>query len=44
MDHSMDKELAGWLYSKSCGQQPHVQVETSDECRSSGVGIGTSAV
>ncbi|GAB0187217.1 triadin [Grus japonensis] len=29
MDHLVDKELAGWLHSKSCGQQPNVQVETS---------------
>ncbi|GAB0179898.1 triadin [Grus japonensis] len=30
MDHSVDKELAGWLHSKSCGQQLSVQVENSD--------------
>jgi len=31
MDHLMDKELAGWSHSKSCGQQLDVQVGTSDE-------------
>ncbi|GAB0186595.1 mitochondrial enolase superfamily member 1 [Grus japonensis] len=29
MDHLMDKELAGWSHSKTCGQQLNVQVETS---------------
>ncbi|GAB0178071.1 triadin [Grus japonensis] len=28
MDHLVDKELAGWSHSKSCGQQLNVQVET----------------
>ncbi|GAB0199702.1 serine/threonine-protein kinase SIK2 [Grus japonensis] len=37
MDHLVDEELAGWSHSKSCGQQLDVQVETSDEWRSSGV-------
>ena len=37
MDHSVDKELAGQLHSKSCSQQLAVQVETGDEWRSSGV-------
>ena len=44
MDHSVDKELAGWSHSKSCGQWLDIQVETSDEWCSSAVGIGTSAV
>ncbi|GAB0203214.1 hypothetical protein GRJ2_002787000 [Grus japonensis] len=44
MDHSVDKKLAGWSHSKSCGQRLNVQVENSDEWRSSGVGIGTSTV
>ncbi|GAB0205741.1 mitochondrial enolase superfamily member 1 [Grus japonensis] len=44
MDHSVDKELAGWSHSKSCGQRLNVQVETSDEWHSSGVGTGTSTV
>jgi len=41
MDHSVDKEFAGQLHSKSCGQWLDVQVETSDEWCSSGVGTGT---
>ncbi|GAB0176117.1 cAMP-dependent protein kinase inhibitor alpha [Grus japonensis] len=36
MDHAVDKELAGWSHSKSCGQQLDVQVEISDEWLSSG--------
>ncbi|GAB0208016.1 cAMP-dependent protein kinase inhibitor alpha [Grus japonensis] len=44
MDHSVDKELAGWSHSKSCGQRLHVQVENSDEWHSSGVGTGTRAL
>ena len=40
MDHSVNKELAGWLHSKCRGQWLNVQVETSDEWHSSGVGIG----
>ncbi|GAB0186651.1 mitochondrial enolase superfamily member 1 [Grus japonensis] len=40
----VDKELAGWSHSKSCGQQLDVQVENSDEWHSSGVGIGTGTV
>jgi len=31
MDQSVDKELAGWVHSNSCGQWLNVQVETSDE-------------
>ncbi|GAB0178416.1 hypothetical protein GRJ2_000306900 [Grus japonensis] len=31
MDHSVNKELAGWSPSKSCGQQLNVQVENGDE-------------
>jgi len=41
MDHSMDKELAGWSHSKSCSQWLDVQVETSDKWRSSAVGTET---
>jgi len=44
IDHLVDKELAGWSHSRSCGQQLDVQVETSDEWCSSGVGVGTVAV
>ncbi|GAB0209603.1 mitochondrial enolase superfamily member 1 [Grus japonensis] len=44
MDQSVDKELAGWSHSKSCGQRLYVQVETIDEWHSSGVGTGTSTV
>jgi len=44
MDHSVDKVLAGWSHSKSCNQCINVQVETSDERRSSEVSIGTSTV
>ena len=33
----MDKELAGWSPSKSCGQWLDVRVETSDERCPSGV-------
>jgi len=44
MDHLLDKELAGWLHSKSCNQQPDIRVETSDEWRPSGVGTGMGAV
>ncbi|GAB0176696.1 hypothetical protein GRJ2_000134800 [Grus japonensis] len=33
-----------WSHSKSCGQQLNVQVETSDEWCSSGVGTGTGTV
>ena len=31
MDHSLDKELAGWPHSESCSQQLSVQVETCDD-------------
>ncbi|GAB0204060.1 protein Hook 3-like [Grus japonensis] len=44
MDHSVDKELAGWSHSKSCCQRLNVQVENRDEWRSSGVGTGTRAL
>ena len=45
----MAEPVSGWeigwiLHSESCGQQLDVQVETSDEWCSSGVGIVTSAV
>ncbi len=44
MDHSVDKELAEWPHSKSCGQKTDVQLKTGDEWCSSGVSIGTGAV
>jgi len=44
MDHSLDKELAGWSHSKSCSQWLDIQVETSDEWCALGVGTGASAV
>ena len=44
MDHSVDKELPGWLHSKSCSQWLDAPEETSVERCSSGVGTGTSAV
>jgi len=44
MNHSVDKELAGWSHSKSCGQWLDVQVKTSDEWLSSEFGIGTGTV
>ncbi|KAM9587772.1 uncharacterized protein ACIBXB_007066 [Morphnus guianensis] len=37
VDHLVDKELAGWLHSKSCGQRLNVCVETSDKWHASGV-------
>ena len=40
MNHSVDKELAGWSHSKSCGQWLHVQVQSSDEWRPQGSGLG----
>ena len=44
VEHSVEKELAGWSRSKSCGQQLDVQVETSDVWYPSGVQIGTSII
>lgn len=44
MDHLLDKELAGWLYSESCGQELNVQVEMSDEWPSSGIGVWTGVI
>ena len=44
MEHSRDKELAGWSRSESCGQWFSVQVETGDEWCSSGIGAGTGAI
>jgi len=44
MDHFVDKELSGQSHTKSCSQWLYVQLETSDELRSSGIGIGTSAL
>ncbi|GAB0210211.1 mitochondrial enolase superfamily member 1 [Grus japonensis] len=43
-DGWMDKKLAGWSHSKSCGQWFDVQVEISNEWHSSGVGTGTGTV
>jgi len=40
MDCSVEKELAGWSQSKSCGQWVDVQVEISDKQHSSGVSMG----
>jgi len=40
----MDKELAGWLYSKSSDEWLDVQVETNDEWSSSGASTGTGDV
>ncbi|KAM9628391.1 uncharacterized protein ACIBXB_017733 [Morphnus guianensis] len=40
MDHLADKELAGWLHSKSCGQWLYVQVESSDKWCSLGSVLG----
>ena len=44
MDHSVGKELAGWLHSKSCNEQLNIQVRISDKWCSSGVSTGTDAV
>ena len=44
MDHLVGKELGGQLHSETCDQQLDVQVETSDEQRSSGVSTGIGAV
>jgi len=44
MDHSLDKELARWMHSKSYNQRLNVQVEISDQWCASGVGVGASAV
>ncbi|GAB0190132.1 mitochondrial enolase superfamily member 1 [Grus japonensis] len=44
MDHLVDKELAGWSHSKSCGQQLNVQVENGNEWCSSGISTGTGTV
>ena len=40
MDHSVEKELAGWSRSKSCGQLLDVQVESGDEWRPQGSVLG----
>jgi len=42
MDHSVDKELAGWSHLRHCSQWLNVQVETRGEWHSSGVGLGTA--
>jgi len=44
MDHSVDKELAGWSHSKSCSQQRDVRLETSDKRCSLLVSFGIGAV
>ena len=44
MDHSLDKELAGWLHSESCGQWLNVQAEPSDKWHSSQIGAGTGII
>jgi len=41
MDNTVDKELPGWSHSKSCDQRLNVQAETSDDWKSSGIGIAT---
>ena len=43
-DGPLDKELAGWSRSESCGQQLSAQVKTGDEWLSSGISVGTSAI
>jgi len=40
----MDKELAVRLHPKICGQQLHVQQDTSDMPFSSGVSTGMGAI
>lgn len=37
----LDKELAGCLHSKGCGQELQIQEEVSDNLHSLGVGTGT---
>uniref|UniRef100_A0A8B9FQM9 Plastocyanin-like domain-containing protein n=1 Tax=Amazona collaria TaxID=241587 RepID=A0A8B9FQM9_9PSIT len=44
VDHSVDKELAGWLHAKSGAQWLGVQLETSNEWCSPGIGVGTGLV
>ena len=40
MDHSVDKELAGWSHSNCCDQRLDVQVERSDRWCSEGSVLG----
>ena len=40
MDHSLDKELSGWLHSNCCRQWLNVQVDISNQWCSSGVCFG----
>lgn len=42
VDHLVDRELAGLLHSKSCGQGLGVPVETSDQWCLPGIYTGTS--
>lgn len=48
--HGFDRRVTGWIWIdgrlalKNCSKQLNVQVETSDKCRSSGVGIGTLGI
>jgi len=44
MNHSLDKEPARWMHTKSYSQWLDVQVETSDEWCASGVSTGVGAV
>ena len=44
MDHSLDKELAGWSHLESFSQQLNIHVENSDKWRSSGIDAGTNTV
>jgi len=44
MEHSVDKELAGWSHSRSCSQWLDDQVEASDKWCFTGVGTGNGAV
>jgi len=44
MEYSLDKELAGWSHSESCGQWLNVQMETGDSWCSSETGAGTSVI
>jgi len=40
MDHSLNKELAGWSQSESCGQWLSVQAQTGDKWHSLEIGAG----
>lgn len=43
MDCLVDKDLAGWLHAKYCGQWISEQMEISDEWCPSGVSVGADA-